>query len=274
MSSVCLESSVSTHSYDNLIAITRTFNLNGFDDELDAVAALILDADCPTAIGALYRHTIDTQWVMDEADGTVDFKATVIWDGKPPASVDAEFISGAIQLRPGIQTTSYAFLSAWKSNGVTTDNIANPAWVGRGIVLNGGAGIDSDVRLLGFQIRRIYPKGTIDVPLIQGLHFGYINKPNSATWRGFGIGTVKITNIDFNDEDPGTDQITWQFACAETSVNLNIAGHVIPLVYGWNHVEPIYTSGKDPVTQKWNTTLCDYVEVHQLLPFADLNDVI
>lgn len=194
------------------------------DYRVQAEIDLRLSPLCPLVdfhYGTLYRRN----WNINREGSLPDqFLAKVNWDyWKPQDPQDpaaTEFFSGGVTRLQTQQNIAFKRIGQY-SYGTNT-----PPKLGGLIGVTTGPegkveGTESSVPVLNFSLRQLHPNGTFNLAWL-AFAYTFVGKPNSAPWRGFGIGEVMLLSVDGDDSDPDGDELSFSFEARPTQTNIKI----------------------------------------------------
>lgn len=249
-----------------------------------AEAQLLNSPLCPAldpSYGVLHRKRV--QITTRGSDNDEEYTATVTWEKWEPETEGYEFLGGSISIQTQTVYRAYDRQSITWAGGL--DPKQKPELYDL-INVNLGSGPDDDGSVSGvevpypvmnFDIRKVYAKGTVNLGLFTSI-YGYVGRPNSATWRGFPVHTVRIASIVPDNSDPDHDFITWSFEAIPSDNNIAIKTafgdqqDIVVSKRGWDYLWTLNRNWEDPDGFVVESPVA--VIVDQLTPDIDLNQVI
>lgn len=271
---VCIvDESVSGES-PSVTGITRTYNIKEYTTYDAAVSALLSSPACPTA-DAVYTTLVRDKFSVnpvENVDGDDYWTGTVNWKEFIPPTLGREILSGTISSSTQRIKATYNHVGSYGPGGGQAMNAGG----GINVTSDGVEGVDISIPVLSFAIQREYAKGTFTLAWLANA-MTYANKPNNASWRGFGIGTVMLTNVTGTDDGKQFDSITFNFEASPTFTNLVIPsplGNItIPSKLGWQYLHIQYLHRYDTATGL-TYPVPHTAHVDELTPGVNLNTLI
>jgi len=280
-SKVCLAdtdaSNYTEGRFDQPDTVRRSYTIFVDDPTPTRFAAeqlLLASVDCPDVdfnYSGLFRKDVA---VEDVGGVHGEYTATATWERWRPEVVDTEFLSGSVS--QNIVNVQVPFNRVGSYTALPAGQIHDPnAPIGQ--TVDGVDGVDWPESVLTFSIRRIYANGTFTLPLLVQLS-EFCNKPNSAPWRGFGIGNAMLMAVDGDDSDSENDEITYTFQAKKAYSNLSVPAQggtiTIPLKRGFDYLWYYMTKPATPPASGMLSPSVHTAYVDEIEEMVDLNLII
>lgn len=278
---VCLEDVSLTYNQERLQVdeSTRSYSLWNYSDRKAAMTALITDPLCPLA-DPDYPQLIRKK--VEIADNTTDdglpefFRGSAAYEKWIPDIIGDEILSGSVRSQTQNVRQTWAHIS---SNSAHPSGPIN-AFGMLHVTPDGNVqGLDVGFPALEFQIRKTYFKNSVANLATLANLVSYVEQPNSAPWRGFGVAEVKLIGADVSNLDDNEDQIVFSFAASPTFIDIPITSPwgviVVPIKRGWDELWVQYVPNADRENSSGFTVpVAHTVHVDQPQRLSDLNAIL
>jgi hypothetical protein len=249
MGTVCIVDESSSILYNNMVQVTRRYNLHEYATRYLAEGAILTAAPLVDSNYSFMTRK-DITVTQPNPEITDEWEASVTWEEYIPPAITTsanEVLSGSITVTSQLQKTTFSHVGSYGPGGSTPNfgGLINDTGEG------GVEGANIDVPVLGFNIKRNYTKGTFNLAWLANAA-SYVGLPNNATWRGFGIGEVKLIGVDGSNDSGKFDVVTFNFAASPSFTNIiipSLFGNItVPSKLGWQYLHVQYDTYTDPAT--------------------------
>ena len=276
MGTVCIVDESSSILYDNMVQISRQYNMHGYATRFAAEGAILIAAPLTdTNYSFMIRKDINVTQpnpeILDE------WEATVTWEEYIPPAITTsanEVLSGSVSVTSQLQKTTYNHVSTTAPAGQTAP--AFNGLINYTGVESGAEGANIDIPVVSFNIKRNYAKGAFTLAFLANAA-SFVGLPNNVAWRGFGIGEVKLIGVDGSNDSGKFDAVTFSFAASPSFTNIvipSLYGNItVPSKLGWQYLHVQYTTAIDPNTfDLVDTPIAAHVD--ELTPGVNLNNLL
>lgn len=273
MGTVCIVDESSSILYNNMVQISRRYNLHGYASRYLAEGAIIASAPLTdTNYSFMVRKDINVTQpnpeILDE------WEATVTWEEYIPPEVTTssnEVLSGTVGVTSQLQKTTFNHVGSFAPAGQPTPDFTGLI----NYTEDGAQGANIDIPVLTFSIKRNYTKGTFNLAWL-ATAASFVGLPNNATWRGFGIGEVKLVGVDGSNDSGKFDVVTFNFAASPSFTNIvipSLFGNItVPSKLGWQYLHVQYEPTIDSRGHKVDSPIAAHVD--ELTPGVNLNNLL
>jgi hypothetical protein len=249
-------------------------------DYVDVNAARLALLQTAPFVRPDYPHLVRREVQVDEYDTHPgEFSGEVTYEQWTPDSIGDEVISGGVGIQTVNVTYSYFHVGDYGPGG---GEVTIQSFGGLNIKEDEGGfmvpqGFDVEFPTLNFSIKKTYLKGYGIINTLVTLN-GYVGKPNSVPWRGFGPQTVKLSGVEVATEDADEDVVTYSFSASPTVTNIVIptgwgsGAIVIPEKKGWELLT--ITSKAKEINGSHFVSMPHTAHINQLTPLVNLNDIL
>jgi len=272
MGTVCIVDESSAILYNNMVSVTRNYNLHGYATRYAAEGA-ILNAAPLTDSNYSFMTRKDINVTQPNAEITDEWEASVTWEEYIPPELTTltnETLSGNVGVTTQLQKTTFNHVGSYGIGGTTPDfnGLINTT-------PDGAEGANIDIPVLTFSIKRNYAKGVFNLAWLTNAA-SFVGLPNNAAWRGFGVGEVKLVGVDGSNDAGKFDVVTFNFAASPSFTNIvipTLTGNItVPSKLGWQYMHVQYEK-----TYNSEGTLIESpfaVHVDELQPGVNLNNLL
>jgi len=276
MGTVCIVDESSVILYDNMVSITRNYNLHGYATRYAAEGAILQNAPLTdTNYSFMVRKDINV--TQPNAEILDEWEASVTWEEYIPPTVTTtanEVLSGSVSVTSQLQKTTFNHVGTFAPAGQTAPEFNG--LINYTGVESGAEGANIDIPVVSFNIKRNYSKGTFNLAWLANAA-SFVGLPNNAAWRGFGIGEVKLIGVDGSNDAGKFDVVTFNFAASPSFTNIvipSLYGNItVPSKLGWQYLHVQYGTAIDPNTNDLvDTPIAAHVD--ELTPGVNLNNLL
>lgn len=274
MGTVCIIDESSTILYNNMVSIQRNYNLHGYATRYLAEGAILTTAPLTdTNYSFMVRKDIN---VTQPDPGIEDeWVASVTWEEYIPPEVTTtanEVLSGTVGTTSQLQKTSFSHVGTFVPQGQSPPDFC-------GLINyseeDGAEGANIDIPVVTFNIKRNYQKGTFTLAWLANAA-SFVGLPNNTTWRGFGIGEVKLVGVEGSNDSGKFDTVTFNFAASPSFTNIvipSLLGNItVPSKLGWQYLHVNYEKVRNNNGVLVDTPTAAHVD--ELTPGTNLNNLL
>lgn len=273
MGTVCIVDESSSILYNNMVQITRRYNLHDYASRYLAEGAILNAAPLTdTNYSFMVRKDINVTQPNPEIED--EWEATVTWEEYIPPELTTtsnEVLSGSVGVTSQLQKTSFTHVGSYAPPGEPVPDF-------NGLINyteDGAEGANIDIPVLTFNIKRNYAKGTFTLAWLANAA-SFVGLPNNAAWRGFGIGEVKLVGVEGSNDAGKFDVVTFAFAASPSFTNIvipSLLGNItVPSKLGWQYLHVNYEKVRNNNGVLVDTPIAAHVD--ELTPGVNLNNLL